>query len=739
MKMKSDRKEICGIWGKELSDRMNITLAFRLVLSEPHRFTMDLSAASSYRVYIDGKFTAFGPARAPHGYARICSDEYQGRKIVVEVNSVNARSFCWIKQQPFFYAQIILQNGEKYNHDDFECFRLDDRIQKVPRYSFQRGFTEIYRMEKDRTRLYLGEPVDYCKVITQSVSALKALPTVTARPLYNKYFPKATLETGSVEMAKDFTPWRDRAHVLTGDNFDGFPIPEWESPAIDEASAFRYSPFKSFSGALKYKIIDFSRVQTGFFEFEICAKESDSVWVLFDEVLMLTPQSDNPTVNFHRNACANVHKWTFNNWGQFKVSTHEPYTARYLLIVCGSKTEVDAFITGYENPDVNNLKFFSSNKDINEIVEAARTTLAHNSVDIYMDCPSRERAGWLCDSYFMSVADKIFTGTSNVEHAFLENYALCNTGTLPAGMIPMSYPSDIYGNYLPNWAMWFILEVRKYLIVFPDSLLRDRLTEKIKGILDYFNKRENEFGLLENLDGWVFIEWSGANDKNHLKNVNIPTNACYAGCLNAAAEILGDPGLNVHAESIKKYIIENAFDGNYFVDNLIRDNNNKLVQSGLYSEVCQYYILWFNIVNAEQMPDYVRDILDNFGPHRNPDYHSELVKANTFIGYYLRLDVLMREKRRNQLLSECMDIFLKMAKTTGTLWEHYNIVASCDHGFASYVVKWIIYVLTGYNAESGELTGLEGIGIDCEINIPVGSDEQISLTVSGNQIKAERK
>ena len=27
-------------------------------------------------------------------------------------------------------------------------------------------------------------------------------------------------------------------------------------------------------------------------------------------------------------------------------------------------------------------------------------TFAHNAVDLYSDCPSRERAGWLCDSYF---------------------------------------------------------------------------------------------------------------------------------------------------------------------------------------------------------------------------------------------------------------------------------------------------------------------------------------------------
>jgi hypothetical protein len=100
------------------------------------------------------------------------------------------------------------------------------------------------------------------------------------------------------------------------------------------------------------------------------------------------------------------------------------------------------------------------------VVEAIKNTLAQNSVDILTDCPSRERAGWLCDSYFTSFAEKIITGENLVEDNFLRCYEMFDKDdNLPSGMIPMCYPSDTQlGLYIPNWAMWFVLEIyQKYI------------------------------------------------------------------------------------------------------------------------------------------------------------------------------------------------------------------------------------------------------------------------------------
>lgn len=76
---------------------------------------------------------------------------------------------------------------------------------------------------------------------------------------------------------------------------------------------------------------------------------------------------------------------------------------------------------------------------------------------------------------------------------------------------------------------------------------------------------------------------------------------------------------------------------------------------------------------------------------------------NGTFNVYMRIDLLMRDGKREQVLKECRKLLLPMAKRTGTLWEHNNISASCDHGFAAYSVKWLIYGLTGRDMSEMEI------------------------------------
>ena len=85
--------------------------------------------------------------------------------------------------------------------------------------------------------------------------------------------------------------------------------------------------------------------------------------------------------------------------------------------------------------------------------------------------------------------------------------------------------------------MWYILELNEYLKRSNDQKLIDLSKEKIIGLLDYFLDFENELGLLENLKGWIFVEWSKANDEEFIKGVNFPSNMLYSACLKAAGEL----------------------------------------------------------------------------------------------------------------------------------------------------------------------------------------------------------
>jgi len=81
---------------------------------------------------------------------------------------------------------------------------------------------------------------------------------------------------------------------------------------------------------------------------------------------------------------------------------------------------------------------------------------------------------------------------------------------------------------------------------------------------------------------------------------------------------------------------------------------------------------------------------DDFGPQRKvtkkfPEVHM----ANAFVGNMLRLEILSRYGRCQQILDESIDYFLYMADRTGTLWENVGAYASCNHGFASHVAHML--------------------------------------------------
>ena len=83
-------------------------------------------------------------------------------------------------------------------------------------------------------------------------------------------------------------------------------------------------------------------------------------------------------------------------------------------------------------------------------------------------------------------------------------------------------------------------------------------------------------------------------------------------------------------------------------------------------------------------------LCENFGPNRDAEKtYPTVYPSNAFIGNYLRLEILLRQGLKEKVLSESVDYFYKMAKTTGTLWEHDRIVASLNHGFASYAAYLI--------------------------------------------------
>lgn len=718
-------KETKAVWAKGRAEEMNRAFAFALHLNKPTKGVICLSAASCYKVYADGKLLGFGPDRASHGYCRFTSYEFEARQIVAEVVSVYAQNFCWVKQKPFFACEVKTENGEVFTAEDFACFELTDRVQKVQRYSFQRGFAEVYDLFADHGTLYDGKygesPFPRCE--TEEATLPKVLPSYIENPLLEEVFGKK-IDFGAVKINESLPVWTDRSQTEVGKTLEGFPRSEWQAFPTDEVCKFEFSSGETV-GKYLYETVDFSRIYAGFTELEIEAENEGEAYVTFDEILI---DESSKSLNPFRGETANVFKWNVENVGKFSVSSFEPYAYRYARIVASRGISVKIKIRTYENPEAKKFAFSCSDERAERIMESARNTFAQNAVDLLSDCPSRERAGWLSDSYFSSVAEWIFTGENKVERTFLENYAYADKSNLPDGMIPRCYPADYYekDGYIPNWAMWYILELNKYYRRYGRDEIIEKSRENVEGLMRYFATYENEYGVLENLGGWVFVEWSEANETSHIRGVNVPSNACYYATLLAVEETYGTAWLKERAERVRNFLLTHAYRDGFFVDNLTRNESGELKPTENYTETCQYYMFFFRVADKTTNRELFDKMLNEYGRRHRRAEDKKLAEANMIYGVYMRLELLMRDGRREELYEECLKYFYEMTKKTGTLWEHNGACASCDHGFASYVAKFLIYALTGYDVDKVETERAErqesarGIGIRCDLTFPSG-------------------
>ena len=699
------------VWIVGCSNQMNYQTAFRVQVKRCTEKTRIVLASNTvFQVYVNGKIIGAGPRRNAKGFSIVneydITDEVKKQDVTIAVLCVSyhVNSYYIVDEDPFFAGEVLCGA----NTYAFEAFDYSPRVQKSERYCMQRCFTENYRLGRDPQDFLCGKFTPN-KLPLQKVEGNVLINTVLPYPSFELFNAKSVLEWGDLEKPAEWYRYEPPATAVIGKNCRGFTDDELPERISLSAGRFGYSPkTEKYCGVLEnsYALYDFSVNKSGFISLDVTAKTDCELYLTFDEILWDEVKDsefakyftgDALPLCFYRLGTVSVVKFALKK-GKYSLNTIEPYTLRYLKICVNGSAEIRRVsLILYENPEAYAFSFQCQDQKLSAVVNAAQNTFAQNALDVPSDCPSRERAGWLCDSYFTGRSETLFTGNDFVESNFLRAYLnMRQDENLPQGMLPMCYPADHpNGNYIPNWAMWFIIELYDRCRRCGDWNYALPFREKVDAVLRFFEKYYNEIGLLENLEKWVFVEWSAANFM--VNGVNIPSNILYSAALAAAAEIYGVEEYSRASKKLKNAIREYGYDGEFFFDQLLRDESGKLIRTKGCSETCQYYAFYFGVADKNTYPKLYNTLIKKFGPKRDSKTtYPTVYPSNAFIGDFMRLDWLCREGLGTQVLDECVDYFYKMAKRTGTLWEHDNPVASCNHGFTSYVANMIVLCVSGY-------------------------------------------
>ena len=249
--------------------------------------SLKIAAADFYRVYVNGKFVAFGPARTAKGYARVdvheLSDFATGDdEIVIAVVSYHCSyTISLVKQQSFLCAEV-LRGGEPvaFTGRDFDAFLPSCKLQKVERYSTQRQFAEVWDLRRGDVVSEVCEKVDTA-VLPEPP---KFIDRVAPYPAYNRVPASGYASRGELEFDPTLPIRKNFYSEKINEYYGIFPDSEIEYRPYGWLQQFNQKMTcgaADFPVTLKegqYAIIDFSQIEVGFIEFcADAAKESDVV------------------------------------------------------------------------------------------------------------------------------------------------------------------------------------------------------------------------------------------------------------------------------------------------------------------------------------------------------------------------------------------------------------------------------------------------------------------------------
>jgi len=697
------------IWPRGREKEMNLWVGFRAVFEAPpgKRVNLRMAGCTFYRVYLNGEFLGWGPARGPRGYFRvdlwdITPRLVKGRNVVcVEVAGYNVNSYYVLNQPSFLQAEVTTESSVLASTagegEPFEAQVLTQRVQKVQRYSFQRTFSEIYHLDSqsDEWRERVDAPLKRaeCAVFAPRNYLARGVPF----PRYDRRQPELVTAQGEFR-------WGAKAPASLAED-RSIPSaarigPDMLGYAWNELTEIPYLELQKTQTSVNHRVdepyvserpirlsaghfatLDFGANLPGFFGAHVAAHTPTKLYFTFDETLV------DGDVDFKRLMCVNIVAYTLAP-GEYQLETFEPYGLQFLKLMAleGECEVAHVYLREYAAPDVWTAHFSCSQEELNALFAGGRECYRANVIDLYQDNPTRERAGWLCDPYFSASAAPLLSGHTRVERNLFENYLLPDHfPDIPDGMLPMCYPSDhLDGGFNPNWALWFVLQLEQYLERSGDEAMVAGLRPRVMKLFDYFRPFQNSDGLLENLKGRVFVEWSKSND--YVQDVNYPTNMLYAAALAAAARLYHLPQLVEQAETLREVIRRQSYDGQFFVDNAVR-RAGKLVPTRNRTETCQYYAFFFDVASIEKFPKLWETLRDEFGPQRHTTgAYPDIPPSNAFMGNVMRQDLLSRAGLGEQLMGEAISSLFYMVDLSGTMWENTSDEASMNHAFEAHIV-----------------------------------------------------
>lgn len=232
-----------------------------------------------------------------------------------------------------------------------------------------------------------------------------------------------------------------------------------------------------------------------------------------------------------------------------KLLCYEPFwvrTFRYIVIHGGQLAGTPVYRrTGYPLPVESRIS--STAPWVGKLWDICLRTLRNCMMETYMDCPYYEQLQFIMDTRLqMLFTYAVSRDTQLVKKALLDFHC----SILPSGLLPGKTPTA-YLQVISTFSLHYVYALWEYVEHTDDLSLGRKYRPDIDRILDYYDGKRDESGLVGPIDPWAFMDWqddwrsTGGVSPAYFEGPSAILNLMYAHALECGAklyEATGRPG-----------------------------------------------------------------------------------------------------------------------------------------------------------------------------------------------------
>ncbi len=730
-------KKAKGIFLPGKSAEPNVLAAFRLDFSySGGHMEFTVAAHTFYRIYLNGIFLGLGPAPAAFGRLKADSYDLTGRleeenQLAVEVMGYVPREFNYsTHEDSVFFGELTL-DGEVVaatGEDSWKCGVLPYRDFRTEALSHGRRYpVELYMLREryDEWRRGTIPRETGCEVVAESMEE-------TWRDGGNQDIPAGhRIVLRRATAMPDMEEIRDLAFTgassVEFEDFDGAAGNWWETEEYLDRSggadikrpAFSRAGYRdrAFAGSLKEERDAAGAVsceirpkgKAAALEFALKEAETGLIGLCFEtqgpatvDIVWNDFLDEEAKVPVKADSVNRVIRLE-SEGGRISFESMEPHFLKYIKIIVETSQSfrlLDIYVRRYRFPDRNRAFFLSSDREVNRIYEASKRTLLTNTLAFFLDSPERERGGWAGDSYWTGRASAMVMSDTTVERSMLYDFLAADY----AEALPGTFPCCCCGGakrdpgLMYTWSLFVFLELTDYYQRTGDEELKEDFRSRVETFMEASRTLKNSLGLLENIPGFVFIDWSASNNAANTAPICTAANGLYALVADRLGEMYGNEPYRAEAEQIRSVFREqyrkvehskyDLFTMYPFLSDSMTLKDGKLVENSVYSEAAQYYYFWTGLLRREDAPQLWKILLEQFGPMPQKyrgTMQLSVGNCGVFFGHMMRFELLSRFGETELLEKEVKHLCGYMTGyDPGTFWETLSGTDSRNHGFGSH-------------------------------------------------------